>query len=337
VVLDGVFNHVGRGFWAFCDVLKNRESSPYVSWFYINFCGNTCYNDGFWYEGWEGNYNLVKLNLQNPQVRDHIFSAVKMWYEQFGISGLRLDVAYCLDREFIKQLRRFCKSLDPEFVLIGELLHGDYNLWVNADMLDSCTNYECYKGIYSSFNSLNMFEISYSLNRQFGAEQWTLYKGKHLLCFADNHDVTRISDILTSPEHLPLVYAILFTMPGVPCVYYGSEWAARGNKHDGDNALRPCFDSPCSNYLTDIIKKLALLKKQYSALSYGDYANVVVTNRQLVFKRGLDGENILTAINADSDGAHLHIPYREYTDLLTGEKFTGDTLHLDGYSFKILK
>lgn len=196
VVLDGVFNHIGRGFFAFQDVLKNRESSPYRDWFHIDFGGNSNYNDGLWYEGWEGNYDLVKLNLRNEAVISHIFEAISFWVQKFDIDGLRLDVAYCLDRDFLKRLRSFCDGLKPEFVLIGELLHGDYNQFVNDEMLHSCTNYECYKGLFSSFNSMNMFEIIHSLLRQFGPENWTLYKGKHLLCFVDNHDVSRIASNL---------------------------------------------------------------------------------------------------------------------------------------------
>ena len=173
VVLDGVFNHVGRGFWAFEDVVKNRESSPYVSWFSrIDFGGNSNYNDGLWYEGWEGNYDLVKLNLKNEDVIQHIFSAIRGWVEEFDIDGLRLDVAYCLDHDFVRRLRKFCDELKPDFFLVGETLHGDYNQLMNDEMLHSVTNYECYKGLYSSFNSMNMFEINHSLLRQFGPENW---------------------------------------------------------------------------------------------------------------------------------------------------------------------
>ena len=107
VVLDGVFNHVGRGFWAFRDVQEKKWDSPYKDWFHISFDGNSNYNDGFWYEGWEGHYELVKLNLKNPAVVDHIFSCIRSWVEEFDIDGLRLDVAYLLDRDFLKALRRF--------------------------------------------------------------------------------------------------------------------------------------------------------------------------------------------------------------------------------------
>ncbi len=179
VVLDGVFNHVGRGFTAFEDVLNNRENSPYKDWFHIDFNGNSGYNDGLWYEGWEGNYDLVKLNLNNPAVVEHIFSAVKGWVEEFDIDGLRLDVAYCLTPDFLRQLRAFTDGLKEDFFLVGETLHGDYKQWMNPQMLHSVTNYECYKGLFSSFNSMNLFEIVHSLLRQFGPEEWTLYKGQH--------------------------------------------------------------------------------------------------------------------------------------------------------------
>ena len=220
VVLDGVFNHVGRGFWAFQDVLKNREQSPYKDWFHINFGGNDGYNDGLWYEGWEGHYELVKLNLRNEAVIEHLFSCIRGWVDEFDIDGLRLDVAYCVDRDFLRRLRGFCDTLKPEFFLVGEILGGDYTQIMNDQMLHSATNYECYKGLFSSLNSMNLFEIGHSLLRQFGPENWTLYKGKHLLNFVDNHDVARIASNLTTKEHLPLIYALLFGMPGIPCIYY---------------------------------------------------------------------------------------------------------------------
>ena len=175
---------------------------------------------------------------------EHIFSAIKSWVEEFDIDGLRLDVAYCLTPEFLKQLRQFTDGLKEEFFLLGETLHGDYNQWMNPQMLHSVTNYELHKGLFSSFNSMNMFEIVHSLLRQFGPENWTLYKGQHLLSFVDNHDVSRIASNLTNEKHLPLIYAMAFGMPGIPCVYYGSEWGAKAAKQEGDPALRACFEKP---------------------------------------------------------------------------------------------
>ena len=321
VVLDGVFNHVGRGFYQFQDVIRNRENSPYLNWFHINLGGNSGYNDGLWYEGWEGNYDLVKLNLQNEEVVQHIFDAVRYWVEEFQIDGLRLDVAYCLDENFVRRLRSFTDGLKEDFYLLGEMLHGDYNRMVNDAMLHSATNYECYKGLYSSFNSMNLFEIVHSLLRQFGPENWTLYKGKHMLSFVDNHDVTRVASILNNEKHLPLIYALCFGMPGIPCVYYGSEWGAKAEKSQGDPALRACFEAPVFNELSEWISRLAEAKKHSKALNYGDFRSVVLTNRQCIFERKTEGERVLVAINADDQPyiAHFDAGCGQAVDLITGK------------------
>ena len=335
VVLDGVFNHVGRGFFAFQDVLKSRESSQYKDWFHINFGGNSNYNDGLWYEGWEGTYDLVKLNLYNPAVVEHIFSAVKGWVEEFDIDGLRLDVAYCLTHDFLRQLRNFTNGLKEDFFLLGETLHGDYNQWMNPQMLHSVTNYECYKGLFSSFNSMNMFEIVHSLLRQFGPENWTLYKGQHLLCFADNHDVSRIASNLTNEAHLPLIYAMVFGMPGIPGVYSGSEWGAKAHKSEGDPALRVCFEEPVENELSEWISKLAEAKKNSEALNYGGFRSVLLTNKQCIFERKSEHERVLVAVNADSETyyAHFDAGCGMAVDLISGKEHDfGGGSELPGYS-----
>lgn len=341
IVLDGVFNHVGRGFWAFKDVQEKKWDSPYKDWFCINFDGNSCYNDGFWYEGWEGHFELVKLNLANSAVVDYLLECVKGWIDEFDIDGLRLDVAYCLDRNFMKRLRSFCQELKPDFALIGEVLFGDYNQIVNDEMLHSCTNYECYKGIYSSFNSMNMFEIAHSLNHQYGPEQWCIYRGKHLMSFVDNHDVTRIASILTNKNHLPLTYGLLLGMPGVPCIYYGSEWGEEGVKApNNDYALRPCFEEPKPNELTEEIKKMIHVRTGSNALCHGSYRNVVLTNHQLIFERRTDDERMLVAINA-SDApftAHNGELGGTMTDLLTGNEIQmSGQLEMPPYSVQYLK
>ena len=321
VMLDGVFNHVGRGFWAFRDVQQKKWESPYKDWFRLSFDGNSHYNDGFWYEGWEGHYELVKLNLQNPEVVRHQFDAIRFWVEQFGIDGLRLDVAYCISEDYLRQLRSFTNSLKPDFVLMGETLHGDYNRWMNDGMCHSVTNYECYKGLWSSFNSMNLFEIGHSLQRQFGPEQWTLYKGKHLLSFLDNHDVTRIASMLNDPHHLIPAYGLLFGMPGVPALYYGSEWGIQGRKDQGDDALRPALETPEWNDLTDAIAAMAKARKESPALCSGSFRNIVLTNRQIIFERCWENERVLVAVNADSVPYTAHFDARagRATDLITGK------------------
>ncbi len=335
IVLDGVFNHVGRGFAQFQDVLKYREGSRYKDWFNISFQGNSNYGDGLWYEGWEGNYDLVKLNLRNEEVIQHILDAVKYWVEYFDIDGLRLDVAYCLDQDFIRRLRWYTDTLKQDFYLIGEILGGDYNRIMGDGMLHSVTNYECYKGLFSSFNSMNMFEIVHSLMRQFGPEPWTLYKGKHMLSFVDNHDVTRIATNLNNPAHLPLIYALCFGMPGFPSIYYGSEWGVEGDKRNGDPSLRPCLEKPQWNDLTEFISKLAEAKKNSEALNYGSFRSVVLTNRQCIFERKSEHERVLVAINADDREyvAHFDAGCGTAVDLITGNVHDfGGGSHLPAYS-----
>lgn len=336
VVVDGVFNHVGRGFGPFQDVVRNRENSPYVNWFYrIDFGGNSNYNDGLWYEGWEGHFDLVKLNLQNEEVIQYLLESVKGWIDEFDIDGLRLDVAYSLDENFVRRLRQATQDWKQDFYLLGEMLHGDYNRLMNDQMLHSATNYECYKGLYSSFNSMNMFEINHSLLRQFGPENWTLYRGKHLLSFVDNHDVTRVASILSNEKHLPLIYAMTFGMPGIPCVYYGSEWGAKAKKEEGDPNLRPCFEKPEWNDLCEWIAKLAEVKKNSDALNYGSFRSVLLTNKQCIFERKTDNQRILVAINADEAEftAHFDAGCGTAVDLISGEKhdFGGGSV-LPGYS-----
>ena len=321
VMLDGVFNHVGRGFWAFRDVQEKKWDSPYKDWFHLSFDGNTNYNDGFWYESWEGCNELVKLNLHNTAVREHLFDAIAGWVRDYDIDGLRLDVAYCLDQDFLAALRNFTNQLKPDFVLVGETLHGDYNRWMKDNACHSVTNYECYKGLYSSFNTGNMHEIAYSLNRQFGAEPWCLYTGKQLLSFVDNHDVTRIASVLQDKQQLKPIYGLLFGMPGTPAVYYGSEWGLTGEKKDGDPALRPAIEIPEHNDLTDWITALAGARAASPALCTGSYRNILVQPKQLIFERRQGQDRVLVAINADSSPYHADFNAEAgcAVDLITGK------------------
>ena len=323
VIIDGVFNHVGREFWAFKDVRQNGFGSRYKDWFHVR-DGGSPFGDPFFYEGWEGHYELVKLNLYNPEVKNYIKDCITKWREKYGIDGLRLDVAYCLEENFLKELHGHCKWLSEDFWLMGETLHGDYNRWANPQMLDSVTNYECYKGLFSSFNDLNMFEIAHSLNRQFGSENWCLYRGKNLYSFVDNHDVSRIVTMLKTKEHLPLIYSLLFTMPGIPSVYYGSEYGWEGDKNHGDDALRPEFQLQSDTDLTKHIAALAKLRTNSDVLALGSYNQLQLTNRQYAFARTLDGKRVITVINADSSdftfnlnigGTFINIFIDEQTDL----------------------
>ncbi|RKX83293.1 MAG: alpha-amylase, partial [Spirochaetes bacterium] len=242
VVLDAVFNHTGRDFFAFKNLQHYGESSIYKEWFYgLDFNNRSPLNDPFDYHTWDGHYNLVKFNLNNPDTSEHLFEAVKMWVGEFNIDGLRLDAAADLTEGFMQNLSTLTKELKKNFWLMGEVVHGDYNIWANKNTLQSTTNYECYKGLYSSFNDTNMHEIAYALKRQSGSGG--VYKNIRLYNFLDNHDVDRIASSLHNRTHLFPLHILLFTMPGIPSIYYGSEWGITGHKGGyNDMALRPSLD-----------------------------------------------------------------------------------------------
>ena len=310
VIVDGVFNHVGREFFAFKDVKEKRENSPYCGWFCnLNFGGNNEYNDGFSYENWGGYNLLVKLNQRNPEVQNYIFDVIRFWVSEFDIDGIRLDAADVLDFDFMKAMRHVANEVKPDFWLMGEVIHGDYSRWANEDTLHSVTNYELHKGLFSGHNDHNYFEIAHSIKRLND-----ICRGKRLYTFLDNHDVARIASKLNNKEHLSLVTILLYTVYGIPSVYYGSEFAIEGDKQkESDWNLRPALelkdyaDAYDNNPVTELCMKLGALKKTYPELSDGKYQELVLTNRQFAFGRVLDNSAVIVALNNDDAEATVEI------------------------------
>lgn len=336
LVLDGVFNHVGRDFRAFRDVQQNGQSSQYRDWFLnLRFDSRSPYGDPFTYEGWNGHYNLVKLNLCNPQVRDHLFGAVRAWVEEFNIDGLRLDTADLLDPDFLRKLRTLCKNLRPDFWLMGEVIHGDYRRWANPEMLDSVTSYESHKGLFSSHVDKNYFEIAYSLNRQFGEQG--IYKDMQLYSFADNHDVDRVVSCLNNPAHLFPLHILLFTMPGIPSIYYGSEFGIRGRRVDGsDRELRPCLDlealkrTPPQPGLAEVIGRLAEIRAGSAALRKGNYHQLFVMHEQFGFLRNSGSEKIVVLVNASGQPVSVRFSLPEIDEITMEDTLNnGDVFQIE--------
>lgn len=311
VVLDGVFNHVGRGFAPFQDLLANREGSRWRDWFSgVNFWGNNEYGDGLSYDNWGGYNLLVKLNLRNPEVRDYHFETVRYWVEQFDIDGLRLDAADVLDFDFMRGLRQLADTVKPEFWLLGEVIHGDYSRWANGGMLHSVTNYELHKGLWSGHNDHNYFEIAHSVRRLLG-----LCGSVKLYTFTDNHDVPRLVNRLKNREHARLVAMLAYTLPGVPSLYYGSEFGIEGEKAPGsDWPLRPALEladyagAETENPLTALYARLGRLKAEHPALSAGAYQELSLTTRQYAFARVGEGETLITLLNNDDAPARVECP-----------------------------
>ncbi len=347
VILDGVFNHVGREFFAFKDVQEKKWDSPYCGWFQnLNFGGNSPFGDPFWYEGWAGHYDLVKLNLQNPDVVNYLLDSVSFWIDAFGIDGLRIDAADVIDCEFFKKLTRLCKSQKPDFWLYGEIVGGDYNRLVGGELLDSVTNYECYKGIYSSHNDHNYFEIAHSLNRQFA--NGGIYQNIYTFNFVDNHDVNRVASELRDKNHLYNVYTMMYTMPGVPSIYYGSEFGIEGKRTwESDYDLRPCLDLnnvPNANMqLCEHIGKLSRVRLALEALKYGKFENVNIQNEKLVYKRFTDNQTVFVMFNLTDRGENLGFDSQcsaKLTDVLNGNEMFDCNgrceIYMPPYSSRIL-
>ena len=325
VIFDGVFNHTGRDFFAFKDIQEKRQNSPYVNWYCnVNFSGNTEYNDGFSYENWGGYNLLVKLNQRNPDVQNYICDVIRFWVSEFDVDGIRLDAADVLDFDFMKQLRRTAEEVKPDFWLMGEVIHGDYSRWVNGSTLHSVTNYALHKALYSGHNDHNYFEIAHTVKYLQNMGDLDLYN------FVDNHDVERIYTKLSNKAHFAPVHVLLYTLPGVPSIYYGSEFGIEGKKErTSDDSLRPALnladyaDAVEKNPCTALIAALGKVRQNTPALNYGSYAELMLTNRQYAFARDLDGVRVIVTVNNDDNAASMDLAAgnaAEYVGTLTGEK-----------------
>lgn len=309
VIVDGVFNHVGRDFFAFKDLKEHREQARYKDWFCdLNFGGNNEYNDNFSYGNWGGYNLLVKLNLWNPEVKNYHFDTVRFWIDMFDIDGIRLDAADVLDMNFMRELRYVSDGLKDDFWLMGEVIHGDYSRWANMDTLYSVTNYELHKGLFSGHNDHNYFEIAHSVKRLLG-----ICGDTKLYLFSDNHDVLRLASKINNRKHIPLVATLVYTLPGIPSIYYGSEYGIEGVKDGSDWPLRPCLElgqfdtNEEAQKLQKHYTELGALKKKYAQLTRGTYQELFLTNRQFAFARISEGKAIVVCCNNDDNVARLEI------------------------------
>lgn len=325
VVVDGVFNHTGREFFAFKDIQEKKWDSPYKDWYRgVNFGWQSPCGDPFGYDAWQGHFELPCLNLQNPQVKQYLFDVIRFWVQEFDIDGIRLDCANVLDFGFMKDLRRETESMKADFWLMGEVIHGDYSRWANPEMLHSVTNYELHKSLYSGFNDHNFFEIAHNVRRLEAI-------GRQLYTFVDNHDEDRIASKLRKKEHLLPVYLCLMTLPGIPSIYYGGEWGIEGARtRTCDDMLRPAIDIDDAKKLhcelTDALAALGHLHGAHDAFHGGRYQELLLTNRQYAFARHGAASVMITAVNNDDQEADLFIPVpvqaREAVMVFDGSKLT---------------
>ncbi len=334
VIFDGVFNHTGRDFFAFQDIKANRENSRYKDWYCnVNFWGNNSFNDGFSYENWGGYDLLAKLNQHNPEVRDYFCDVIRFWVNEFDIDGIRLDAADVMDFGYMKSLRNTANEVKPDFWLMGEVIHGDYSRWANEGTLHSVTNYMLHKALYSGHNDHNYFEIAHTVRYVSGM----IGRDLKLYSFVDNHDVERIYTKLNNKAHFVPVHIMLYTLPGVPSIYYGSEFGIEGKKeHHSDDSLRPALNyedyknalqtNPC----TKLISALGKIRRNTPILCYGDYRELELHTTHFAYERTLNGKSVITAVNNSDNDVYMDIACgnsAEYIGALTGERLNSD----DGY------
>ena len=329
VILDGVFNHTGRDFFAFKDIRENRENSQYKDWYCnVNFSGNNSFNDGFSYENWGGYDLLAKLNQRNPAVRDYICDVIRFWVKEFDIDGLRLDAADVMDFDYMKALRNVAIEVKPDFWLMGEVIHGNYSRWANDGTLHSVTNYMLHKALYSAHNDHNYFEVAHTIK----------YVGDmvgnklNLYTFVDNHDVERIYTKLNNKAHFVPVHIMLYTLPGIPSIYYGSEFGIEGRKERGsDDSLRPALkfedfkDAIKTNPCTKLIATLGKIHQNTPALLYGDYKELELQTTHFAYERTHNGKSVIITVNNSDNEVNFNLAcsnQTEYIGVLTGEKAT---------------
>jgi cyclomaltodextrinase / maltogenic alpha-amylase / neopullulanase len=238
VVLDGVFNHVGRDFPAFQEVLAQGPTSPHAGWFRLSWPSGHFPGTEPDYATFEGHRQLVTLNHSEPAVRNYTVRVMNHWLDR-GASGWRLDAAYAVPSSFWAEVLPRVRQDHPEAYLFGEVIHGDYGEFVRTSGVDAVTQYELWKAIWSALNDRNLFELA-----------WALERHNRFLddfvpqTFVGNHDVTRLASRLADDRHIAHAVAILLTCGGTPSIYAGDEQAFRGVKEErsgGDDAIRPRF------------------------------------------------------------------------------------------------
>ena len=332
VIIDGVFNHVSREFFAFQDLLEKKENSSYKNWFYLDFNSHSKRGDPFNYNDWEGHSELVKLNVENQELKEYLFKAITYWMQECEIDGWRLDVSYLLPQQFLRDLRKVCKQVNPESILIGEMIHGIYSQWVGEHLLDSGTSYQIHKSIWSAIKSKNMHELKNVVDYNFNMNMGKV-KDLYLMNFLGNHDTDRIASVLSNDDLIP-AFLILFTLNGYPKIYYGDEYGMTGKKtkHSDDEVRKHMLDVDQINSTQNVdllsnIKKFVKLRKSNEILKHGDINSFYADKDCYAFARILKDKLLIVIVSINDKTisktipvGNLHINNAEFFDILNNEE-----------------
>ena len=311
VVLDGVFNHVGRGFPQFQQVLAEGPGGATDSWFHLTWPEGATAGDEPGYVDFEGHHALVTLNHSEPAVVDHVAGVMNHWLDR-GIDGWRLDAAYAVPSAFWAAVLPRVRSAHPDAYVFGEVLHGDYAEAVREAGFDAVTQYELWKATWSSINDANFFELSWALERHNGFLDVFVP-----VTFVGNHDVTRIASRITDPRHLVHALVLLFTLGGTPTVYAGDEQGLTGVKEEragGDDAVRPAFPAqptelaPGGWDLYHLHEELIALRRRHPWLHRARSEVLTCTNTRLVYLVTDGDESLLVALSLEDQDVTVDAP-----------------------------
>ncbi len=304
VLLDGVFNHVGTDFARYRDAIDRQEPDA-VSWFRGR-PGR--------FHTFEGHGELITLNHRNPAVVDYTVEVMAHWLGR-GADGWRLDAAYAVPESFWAQVLPRVREQYPQAWFLAEVIHGDYSAFVAGSGVDSVTQYELWKAVWSSLNDGNFHELDWALQRHN-----TFQDAFAPLTFVGNHDVTRIASKLERPEHLGHALTLLLTTGGVPSVYAGDELGHLGIKEDragGDDAVRPEFTAPPGDLpeagrdVLNLHRHLISLRRRHPWLHQARTSALLLDNRFYVYQTRHGEDALIVALNVDDTARAL--PIRELT------------------------
>ena len=238
IILDGVFNHVGREHPLFQRAIADGPNSPAAAWFRLTRPADGASHEAPDYATFEGHRQRVALNHDEPAVAEYVTRVMTHWLDR-GADGWRLDAAYAVPREFWALVLPMVRTRHPDAYVFGEVIHGDYAGFVRDSGVDAVTQYELWKAIWSALNDRNLFELAWALERHNAMLDSFVPQ-----TFIGNHDVTRIASQLGDERHLAHALVVLMTCGGLPSIYAGDEQAFRGIKEHragGDDAIRPAF------------------------------------------------------------------------------------------------
>ena len=305
VLLDGVFNHTGRSFPPFQQVLREGPGAATAPWFSLQWPEGAAAGAEPGYRDFEGHHHLVALNHEEPAVADFVVDVMDHWLRR-GADGWRLDAAYAVPSSFWAAVTARVRRTRPDAYFVGEYIHGDYASEVRNGGLDSATQYELWKAVWSSLNDGNFFELAAALERHNA-----LLESFAPLTFVGNHDVTRIASKLEDPGLLAHAVVVLLTVGGTPSIYYGDEQAYRGIKEDragGDDDVRPLFPtspgdlSSLGRPVFELHQELIGLRRRHAWLHRARTEVLQLSNEVLVYRASAGGaEQLFVALNLSSE------------------------------------